>query len=165
MPRLTAKQYLRTHDRLRRLWLHGSDILAEVSPADQWLLHAFFVPDRKLSDLALLAYRDAVTAQRPSLPHQAGRAVSRFWDAAARTGMQRIARGKPQVVRKRVRQDDRKLTVKALAHPEIDAHKLLAPMSTSPGKRPDRMLTNDPGCECPGSRHPAPGCNAGQSQP
>ncbi|MFL6098595.1 MAG: hypothetical protein ACJ71T_01420 [Actinomycetales bacterium] len=125
MPRLTAKQYLKTHDRIRRLWLQIPSVFAEISPIDQWLLHDFFVPDRDLSDLELLAYRDRVAEQRPSLPHQAGRALSRFWEAAAHAGLLRVRRAKvPAGVTKRVRQADRHLVVKPLVRPEIDVHKL-----------------------------------------
>jgi hypothetical protein len=125
MPRLTANQYLKTHDRLRRMWLHDPGVFADITLNDQWLLHDFFVPDRDLSDLALLAYRDWIAEQRPSLPHQAGRALSRFWDAAAIAGLVRARRTNvPVGPRKHVRQADRQLVVKPLAHPELDGHKL-----------------------------------------
>jgi hypothetical protein len=78
MSRLTAKNYLRAHDRLRKFWLRDPSLFAELTPMEQWQLHDFFLPHRELSDLQLLQHRDAVTAERPSLPHQAGRALSRF---------------------------------------------------------------------------------------
>lgn len=58
--------------------LRGERVSAELSPTDQWLLHDFFKLSYVLSDLELLAYREAVQAVRPRLPHQAGRALSRF---------------------------------------------------------------------------------------
>jgi hypothetical protein len=117
MPRLTANDYLRTHDRLRKLWLQDEGVFAELSPTDQWLLHDFFMPSRERSDLELLMYRESVTTERPSLPHQAGRALSRFWESTARVGMHRVARAKAPTSAGRVRQADRKLVVKALARP------------------------------------------------
>jgi hypothetical protein len=125
MPRLTTRDYLRTHDKLRRLWLRGPALFAEISPTDQWLLHDFFKPERDLTDLELLQHRDEITQQRPSLPHQAGRALNRFWDATAQLAVRRVARAKvPAVTAKRVRQADRHLTVKAIVKPELEAKKL-----------------------------------------
>jgi len=125
MPRLTARQYLQAHDKLRRLWPRDPSLFAEVSPTDQWLLHDFFKPDRGLTDLEMLRHRDVITQQRPSLPHQAGRALSRFWDTTARVGLKRVAKSKaPATPAQRVRQADRHLVVKALVKPEIDVKKL-----------------------------------------
>jgi hypothetical protein len=125
VPRLTTHEYLRTHDKLRRLWLRDPKLFAELTPTDQWLLHDFFEPDRDLTDLELLQHRDEITQQRPSLPHQAGRALNRFWDATAQLAVRRIARAKaPATPAKRVRQADRHLAVKALVKPELDTKKL-----------------------------------------
>lgn len=125
MPRLTAKDYLRTHDRLRKLWLRDPSLFAELTPMEQWQLHDFFGPDRDPGDLELLAHREAITVQHPSLPHEAGRALTRFWETSARVAMKRVARTKaPAGPTKRVRQQDRKFTIKPLARSELDAQKL-----------------------------------------
>jgi hypothetical protein len=125
MPRLTTREYLRTHDKLRRLWLRDPSLFAELSPTEQWLLHDFFKPDRVLTDLELLQHRDEITQQRPSLPHQAGRALNQFWDATAQLAVKRVARAKaPAAPARRVRQADRHLSVKAIVKPELDAKKL-----------------------------------------
>lgn len=125
MPRLTARQYLKTHDRLRSLWLRDARLFSELSPKDQWLLHDFFVPDRELSNLELLQYREAITKERPSLPHQAGRALERFWTTTANVAVKRVRTAKvPAGPRKRVRQEDRHFTIKPLARSEIDLPKL-----------------------------------------
>jgi hypothetical protein len=124
MPRLTAKDYLRTHDRLRKLWLQDAGLFAELSPTEQRVLHDFFVPARELSDLQLLQYRDAVTTALPSLPHQAGRALSRFWETTTHVGMKRVARAKAPTGGRKVKQADRHLVVKPLVRPEIDAQKM-----------------------------------------
>jgi hypothetical protein len=68
VPRLSPKNYLRAHDRLRKLWLHDRSLFAELSPAEQWQLHDYFKPDQDWSDLELLQHRDKVTRQHPSLP-------------------------------------------------------------------------------------------------
>lgn len=125
MPRLTTKNYLRTHDRLRGLWLHDIRLFAELTPTEQWQLHDFFRPDKDWSDLELLQYRDAIKAERPSLPHQAGRALEKFWTLSANLAVRRVRAAKvPAGSAKRVRQQDRKFTVKAVARPEIDTQKL-----------------------------------------
>jgi len=125
MPRLTTKDYLRTHDRPRRLWLHDGRLFAELTPTEQWQLHDFFRPDKDWSDLELLQHRDRVTAERPSLPHQAGRAVAKFWTTSAKLGMRRERAAKaPAGAAERVRQEDRRLSIKAVARPEVDARKL-----------------------------------------
>lgn len=89
MPRLTAKDYLRTHDRLRRLWMHDTRLFAELTPTEQWRLHNFFKPDKDWSDLELLQHREAITAERPSLPHLAGRALEKFWALTADLAVKR----------------------------------------------------------------------------
>jgi hypothetical protein len=124
MPRLTTKDYLRTHDRLRKIWRNTPRAFSEVSPTDQWQLHDFFKPDRDWSDLELLQYRDHITRERPSLPHQAGRALERFWTASANFATNQVRRAKQPATAQRVRQSERKITVKALARPEIDTKQL-----------------------------------------
>jgi len=126
MPRLTTKQYLRTHDQLRRLWVKNPIVFSHITPTEQWQLHDFFRPDKDWTDLQLLQHRDEVTASRPSLPHQAGRALNRFWDKAAAVGLKQVraAKAPAAVAAKRVKQQDRHLTVRVVARPEIDTKKL-----------------------------------------
>lgn len=125
MPRLTPKQYLRTHSQLRRLWLKSPAVFSYLTPTEQWLSHDFFKPDKDWTDLQLLQHRDAVTASRPSLPHRAGRTVNRFWDVAAAVGLRQVRATKaPAGPAQRVRQQDRRITVRALVKPEVDAKQL-----------------------------------------
>lgn len=125
MPRLTAKNYLRTHDRLRKLWLQDPRLFAEPSPNEQWQLHDFFKPDKNWSDLELLQHREAITVERSSLPHQAGRALAKFWATSAKVAMKRVRAAKvPAGSIKRMRQEDRQISVKAVARPVLDPHKL-----------------------------------------
>ncbi|OMC15983.1 hypothetical protein A5735_01335 [Mycolicibacter heraklionensis] len=44
---------------------------------EQRALHDYFLPSKKLSDVALLAHRHQVTIEQPSLPQRAGRALAR----------------------------------------------------------------------------------------
>lgn len=108
MPRLTTKQYLRTHDRLRRLWLKDPAVFAELSPTEQWQLHDYFKPAKGWTDL-----------------QQAGRALAHLWNKAAVVALKRVRGTKvPVAAPKRVRQQDRHLVVRAVVRPEIDAKKL-----------------------------------------
>jgi integrase len=126
-------------------------LYAELSPTDQWLLHDFFQPDRVLTDLELLQHRDEITQQRPSLPHQAGRALERFWATAAQVGLKRVARAKvPAGPAKRVRQADRQIVVKGLVRPEVDVEKLARAFLRLAGdrarKRRDERHATDASC-------------------
>jgi hypothetical protein len=124
MPRLTTdEQYILIHERLRRLSLNDPYLVSQLSPSAQWLVHRFFAPDRELSTMALLAQRAAITAQEPSLPQRAGRALEHFWSTAAHVGVTRVARAKVPAGPRR-KQRDRKLSAQPLVHPEIDAKKL-----------------------------------------
>ena len=125
MPRLTTKNYLRAHDRLRKLWLQDIRLFAELTPTEQWHLHDFLKPDKDWSDLELLQHREAITKQRPSLPHQAGRALEKFWSRSANLAVKRVRAAKvPAGPAKRTNLRDRKISVKAVARPEIDTKKL-----------------------------------------
>jgi hypothetical protein len=124
VPRLIAKQYLKAHDQLRRFWLGDHRLFAELSPTEQWQLHDYFKPDTDWSDLELLAHREQVSKQRPSLPHQAGRALSRFHDRAAHLALLRVRRGKGSAAQKVLKHRERHLTVNPVMRPEIDAHEL-----------------------------------------
>lgn len=122
MPRLTPNNYLKTYDRLRRLWLRDPRLFAELTPKDQWFLFDYFQLHRDLTDLQLLQHREQVTKARPSLPHQAGRALAHFWEVAAREGLKRVRA--TNVPTKVVPQKDRSISVKPLVQPEIDIEKL-----------------------------------------
>jgi hypothetical protein len=75
MPRLSTKDYLKAHKQLRYFWLHRQSLYRYLQPTQQWQLHAFFRPSEELSKEELLQHRKMITAVRPSLPHQAGRAL------------------------------------------------------------------------------------------
>lgn len=124
MPRLTPSAYQSIHEHLRQLWLHDGDMFCVLSPAEQWLLHTYFVPNVQLSPDELASYRLAVTKQNPSLPQRAGRAFAtllRELDAedarlearaAARVAQGAASRRRPS------RNADRIITVRSVVHPE-----------------------------------------------
>jgi hypothetical protein len=124
MPRLTPKQYLKAHDQLRRFWLHNDMVFGALSSAEQYQIHDYFQPSKDLSDLELLAHRDRITKERPSLPHQAGRALAKLRDAAAVLSVRRLRMAKAPAGAKVRRQGNRHLTVRAVVKPEPDMQKL-----------------------------------------
>lgn len=80
MPRLTTKQYLAAHDHLFGLWSLHQSIFGLLSWSEQRALHNFFCLSDALSKDELLAHRQAITAKRPTLPHQAGKTYRRLQD-------------------------------------------------------------------------------------
>ena len=71
MPRLSARKYLQARKRLRRYWDFQQMAYGYLSPDEQVLEH-----------------RTEITKQRPSLPHQAGRALAKIDDRSASGGHQ-----------------------------------------------------------------------------
>lgn len=72
-----------------------------------------------------MQYREQISELRPSLPQQAGRSLSSFFERSADVAVQRVRAGKaPAVASERRRQDERNLWVRAAVQPELDAHKV-----------------------------------------
>src|SRR5207253_964212 len=79
MPRISTFHFLAVHNRLREFCITAPTGLAYyVPPKDQLLIHAFFVPLQDLDRQMLLAHRKLVSAEQPSLPQRAGRALAKF---------------------------------------------------------------------------------------
>ena len=78
MPRLSPKQYLKQRRFPRQLWLQRISAYSYLTPTQQWQIHAFFRPSDALTDVQLLKHRKAITAEQPSLPHQAGKTIKDF---------------------------------------------------------------------------------------
>lgn len=78
MPRFPNSTHLLIRHHLRQDWLDGSGIYALIPSRDQRYIHDYFRPSEDLADEELLAHRRAVSKERPSLPHCAGRAVRRM---------------------------------------------------------------------------------------
>lgn len=86
---------------------------------ERMYLHDYFVPSKDLTDAELLAHRKAVTAQRPSLPQCAGRALRHL----------RVALEAPAAVQVPARSGHpagkRRIVVRAIARPEIDQDRMV----------------------------------------
>jgi hypothetical protein len=123
MPRLSDRQYLKAYRQLRRFWLHDSSIFSYLSSAEQWQSHAFFQPSHELTDQELLGHRVTITGERPSLPHQAGRALAKLH---VRSVVVAVRRQRVHLASKRppTKQAARHLTVQPPARPAVDAEKL-----------------------------------------
>lgn len=79
MPRLTTLNSLCQRAALREEWqLRNGYGFVVSSPTEQFYIHDFFEPTKKLSPLDAVVHRKDVTIHRPSLPHQAGRAFARI---------------------------------------------------------------------------------------
>lgn len=79
MPRLTTLNYLHQRAAVREEWqLRNGYAFAVLSPTEQFCIHDFFEPTKNLSPLEAVAHRKDITARRPSLPQQAGRAFARI---------------------------------------------------------------------------------------
>jgi len=90
MPRLSDTDYLKIHRRLARMWSVADGVFGYLSMSDQWFLHDFFQPSKSWSDSRLLAHRMAITAAQPTLPQQAGRALSRLDEHAAAWALKKV---------------------------------------------------------------------------
>ncbi len=100
-----------------------------LSSAEQWHLHDFFQPTKDWTDDDALAHRAEITKERPSLPHQAGRALAKIDEIAPRLAITQVrqhhasASGQP-ARRSNVRSKERHVTVRAVANPEPDTERL-----------------------------------------
>lgn len=129
MPRLTSQQYLEAHQKLAIAHHDEPLMFGSLSPAEQWALHAYFVPSKGLSDQQLLDHRKTITKEQPSLPQRAGRAlahIERNYDVAAeaahgdhtmyRKVLSDLAPGEAFVTKR-----GRQIRVVGIAKPEPDA--------------------------------------------
>lgn len=124
MPRLTNQRYIEIHHWLRNYWLEDTVPYIYLTPKEQWDLHQFFQPYQALTDDELIAHRQAVTKETPSLPHCAGRALSKLETAIAAVRQQKVQPTEPAEA-KRKRQSPRgPLIIRGLVRPEPDARKV-----------------------------------------
>jgi hypothetical protein len=96
-------------------------VFSFLTPAEQGQLHDFFQLSKDLTPEQLSAHREQITRQRPSLPHQAGRALSHLNAEAAHWAAdlqhQRVLAGKGSNTRQH------NITVRSVVRPEIGARK------------------------------------------
>jgi hypothetical protein len=125
MPRLSTFHYLAVHDRLRQLCLAVPTGLAYyLAPNDQLLIHQFFVPLQALTRTELLLHRKTVSAEQPSLPQRAGRALAKFEaqiDAAVTRDHAAIRPTETSVRHRRTRVDNASVRVVLKVPPDLHA--------------------------------------------
>ncbi len=140
MPRLTSELYLATHTFLWKIWLHREGLYVELSPEEQRHLHDYFRPSEDLSGTELLAHRQDISTQRPSLPHCAGRALAKMekhvsaYLNAASTG--ELVRAVDRLPTKRVTS----VRVRAVVRPQPDLTKLARALLSLPGEPHKALL-------------------------
>lgn len=144
MPRLTAKRYLYARDQLRRFWLTDEGLYAELTPTEQWQLHDYFQPGKDWPAEQLLKHRAQITKERPSLPHQAGRALSKFQERVAQVALLRVRGAKRPIAAGRPSRGERHLEVKAVVRPEPDLKKLSRALIAVALERQVRADAGDP---------------------
>lgn len=125
MPRLTDQQYLQAHHQLRRFWQYAQAIYSYLAPAEQWQLHDYFQLSKDLSDQDLLAHRQAITKERPTLPHQAGKLLTKLDAAAAAWALHQQRPLIHAIVTNPHRPKGRSVVVHAIVEPELDAEAFL----------------------------------------
>lgn len=109
MPRTSDHAYLKT-----QLWGHAQIVYAELDPNEHWQLHDYFQPSKDLTDGQLLDHRTAITAKRPSLPLQAGRALAKLDERSAVYALNRIRAQAVPIGSKGKRQLVRNITIKSV---------------------------------------------------
>jgi hypothetical protein len=98
MPRLTNSDFIKAHHRLKQYWLElDARPYSRLTALEQWQLHDYFQPTKRLSDSQLRRHRALATANRSALPQQAGRALTKI-DAAAAAAYSRSDPGDVQTV-------------------------------------------------------------------
>lgn len=78
MPRLTDHDYLKNHELLRANRETDNTAFVMLSAGEQWDLFCYYLPHEVRSYSALLAHREEISRLDPSLPHRAGRALSKM---------------------------------------------------------------------------------------
>lgn len=122
MPRMSKKDYWKYHKTLRHLWLNHQYLYSYLSPERQWQLHDFFKPAEDIAREQLLEHRQAITKDRPGLPHQAGWALKELTQTVGTFASQ--PKPKPKATRQRGKPTAKRYKVYSIVRPEIDYDKL-----------------------------------------
>jgi hypothetical protein len=93
MARLSTSDYLFFCSYLHEVWQTERQAFSLISTRDQWYLHQYFRPSDDLTPRELLAHREAITQEQPSLPQCAGRALRHLADPKPL----RVATGSKQI--------------------------------------------------------------------
>ncbi len=141
MPRLTDQHYLTRAHQLHQFWDQAQDVFGYLSPAEQWQLHEYFQLSKLLSDSDLLVHRAVITAQRPTLPQQAGRALRKLDAAAGAWALQQQRRLVSSLPPQRHQPtDQQRVRAYGIVKPEIDLQafvQLLMDMANDPQGPPE----------------------------
>ena len=119
MPRLTDDNYLNQRELIEREWNHSDGHFARLTVVDQYTLHTYYRPSKKLSDQEALEHRHIVTSSQPSLPQRAGKAFAHFISALT------APQPKPVVTPyRRRRRGPYQVRVASIVRPDVDFDKL-----------------------------------------
>lgn len=125
MPRLTHNQYCMHRSFLLDAWLDHYTAYNAFSQNEQWDLHRFFAPTKRLTNNELRQYRKAKTLEDPSLPHRAGKLMTRFYDAYHEVmHAKTLARKVPAQSRVKSTRD-MNIVVRSVVNPEPDFEELI----------------------------------------
>lgn len=143
MPRLTTLDYLRNRSALRKEWFENNAYAVVVLTAtEQFLLHDYYAFTKDLSPLEVIEHRKDVTARRPSLPHQAGKAFARIRPFLDRQIISKTAKPVSQGPRK-WKSKNRRVLVFGQVRPGLDPAEFAqiiiaaAKKGAPPGWKPD----------------------------
>lgn len=123
MPRTTNQEFIKTHHRLKRYWIYAkADPYGYLKAQEQWALHDYFQPTKTMTNSQLRRHRALITAKRPSLPQQAGRALVKIDSAAVAWAMAEARRvGMPvPLATKGGTKQTLQFVVHGVVHPELD---------------------------------------------
>lgn len=73
MPRLSNDLYFERHRFLKKAWTDFDSLYALIPVMAQWDLHAFCQPTKTFTKHELIAHRQTITKERPSLPAKSGK--------------------------------------------------------------------------------------------
>jgi hypothetical protein len=113
MPRLTDHGYLEIQHWLGQIWRDHPQIFSLMSPAEQRRVHDYFMPSQEVTLEELLAHRQRVSTEQPSLPQCAGRALRKLREAIE---------AQPAPASALVPTSKRQVVVRAVARPTIDGN-------------------------------------------
>lgn len=122
MPRLTNTTYLANRSTLGKYWHRNELGWSKLSFENQSTLHEYYEPSMDLTEDQAIAYRQAVTAKWPSLPHRADRAYAEYNKVIAQ-----LEAAPPQPRRTPGRRRTNKsyvIRTEALVRPDVDFDKL-----------------------------------------
>jgi hypothetical protein len=115
MAKLTNRQYLSRHARLRHVWNEDHRFFTLLTYQQQRDLHDYFQPTKDWTDQEPIDHRHKVSRADPGIPQRAGRALK------AMLRPENQPRPRPATTTKsRVKN----ITVHPLAKPELDVEKL-----------------------------------------